>query len=66
MVFNIEEGISKPVRIIGKVVELRGKFQVVLYVFIRFPIDTRVNTCYNITMIRKGDTKDANDAERDD
>ena len=28
-------------------------------------IDIRINTCYNITMIRKGDTKDANDLERD-
>lgn len=29
-------------------------------------LDVRVNTCYNVIMIRKGDTKDANDTERDD
>lgn len=29
-------------------------------------IDIRVFTCYNKYMIRKRDTKDANDTERDD
>lgn len=29
-------------------------------------IDIRINTYYNISMIRKGDTKDANDFKRDD
>ena len=36
------------------------------YVKIRKIIDIRKNTWYNKSMIRKGDTYDANDAERDD
>lgn len=36
------------------------------HVFIHISIDTRVNTCYNIVMIRKGDTKDAINTKRDD
>ena len=36
------------------------------YVKIRKIIDIRKNTWYNKSMIRKGDTKDANDTERDD
>nr|DAT44710.1 MAG TPA: hypothetical protein [Caudoviricetes sp.]DAY65531.1 MAG TPA: hypothetical protein [Caudoviricetes sp.] len=29
-------------------------------------LDIRVNTCYNVIMIRKGDTKDAINTKRDD
>lgn len=36
------------------------------YVKIRKIIDIRKNTWYNTSMIRKGDTYDANDGERDD
>lgn len=36
------------------------------YVILHKDIEIRKNTWYNITMIRKGDTKDANDTERDD
>ena len=36
------------------------------YVKIRKIIDIRKNTWYNTSMIRKGDTYDANDAERDE
>ena len=38
----------------------------VKHVFIHIFIDARVNTCYNIVMIRKGDTKDAINTKRDD
>ena len=36
------------------------------HVKLRVNIDVRINTQYNITMIRKGDTKDAINTQRDD
>ena len=35
------------------------------YVILHKDVEIRKNTWYNITTIRKGDTKDANDTERD-
>lgn len=41
-----------------------SKKRIILYVLILIFIDIRIYTCYNVTTIRKGDTKDAIDAQR--